>query len=70
MVTDNSKITMIQHNFTTYSLRSLINLKTDLQGTLKNERNQPLFVPTKDSIAEIDSELFNRGYLPLKIEKK
>lgn len=70
MVTDNSKITMIQHNFTTYSLRSLINLKTDLQGTLKNERNQPIFEPTKDSIAQIDSELTNRGYLPLKIEKK
>ncbi len=70
MVTDNSKITMIQHNFTTYSLRYLLNLKTDLQGTLKNERNQPLFEPTKDSISQIDSELFNRGYLPLKIEKK
>jgi len=60
----------MQHNFTPYTLRSLLNLKTDLQGTLKNERNQPLFEPTKDSIAQIDSELTNRGYLPLKIEKK
>ena len=49
----------MKHNFTTKSVRQLINLRGDL---LKTVKWQPvLSEPCRDTIAQINSELLSRG---------
>ena len=51
----------MKHNFKDKSVRNLIELRGCLLGTLKNERCEPLFKPTKQTISQINSELEARG---------
>lgn len=59
----------MQHDFTGHEVSKLIDLKTDLQGTLHNRRCEILTTPTMDTINQIDAELLKRGLGPIKTEK-
>jgi len=52
--------------FTNHSTRKLLQLKTDLRGTLRNKRCEILTTPVNNTIKAIDSELSNRGLEPIK----
>ena len=57
---------MIRHDFSQQPTRNLLDLKTDLQRTLKNEYCLSISEPVKHTIACIDSELKSRGLEPIR----
>lgn len=56
----------MQHLFLTHSIKQLLDLKTTLQGTLKNPVCEVLATPVTDTINQIDEELKQRGIYPLR----
>ena len=59
----------LEHDFSQQPPRNLLDLKTDLRATLKNEYCLSISEPVKHTIACIDSELKSRGIYSLKIKK-
>lgn len=51
----------MKHNFISHTTKQLFDLRTDLRGTLKNQRCEPLFVPVRSTIGQIEKELELRG---------